>query len=227
MAKLKFGFDGLFEEEVPRRSPVMSGDDSHWQALVDRVNQGLPIIYPTPNLPALGCKPTSDALDELFRLKQREDDMVVSLAVADLEQASEIVEIPKEARKLFEGFPPSTLTLILPALKTLDKRVGGDSIAIRIITTGICGKLLREVGPLTATSANISGVKPVADCQKAAEALGMSPISFIAGTCSNEPPTTLIRCDDYATLTSGEQLQVLREGIISKMEVNSWSMKKI
>ena len=76
---MKFGFDGLFEEGVPRRSPVMSGDDSHWQALVDRVNQGLPIIYPTPNLPALGCKPTSDALDELFRLKRRGDDMVVSL----------------------------------------------------------------------------------------------------------------------------------------------------
>lgn len=205
----------------------MRGDDSHWQALVDRVHLGLPVVYPTSNLPALGCKPTSDALNELFRLKERGDDMVVSLAVADLEQASEIVEIPKQAKQLFEDFPPSTLTLILPALKTLDSRVGGNFIAIRIITTKISRKLLTEVGPLTATSANISGVKPVADCQQAAEALGIGPVSFIAGTCSNEPPTTLIRCDDYATLTSGEQLQVLREGIIRKKEVVSWSMKKI
>ncbi len=205
----------------------MSGDDSHWQALVNQVNLGLPIVYPTPNLPALGCKPTSDALDELFRLKQRGDDMVVSLAVADLEQASGIVKIPEQARNLFEYFQPSTLTLILPALKTLDKRVGGDSIAIRIIATGISSKLLREVGPLTATSANISGEVPLADCQKSAEALGMGQDAFIPGTCSNEPPTTLIRCDDYATLISGEQLQVLREGIISQKEVNRWSMKKI
>ena len=203
----------------------MSGDVSHWQALVDRVNIGLPVVYPTSNLPALGCIPTSDALNELFTLKQRGHDMVVSLAVADLEQASEIVAVPKQARQLFEDFPPSSLTLILPALKTLDSRVGGDSIAIRIITTKTSRKLLTEVGPLTATSANISGVNPVADCQEAAEALGIE--SFIAGTCSNEPPTTLIRCDDYATLTSGEQLQVLREGMISQKEVNSWSMKMI
>jgi hypothetical protein len=67
----------------------------------------------------------------------------------------------------------------------------------------------------------------VADCQEAAEALGIESDGFIAGTCSNEPPTTLIRCDDYATLTSGEQLQVLREGMISQKEVNSWSMKMI
>jgi len=205
----------------------MSGEDSHWQALVDRVHLGLPVVYPTSNLPALGCKPTSNALNELFRLKQRGNDMVVSLAVADLEQASEIVAVPKQAKQLFEDFPPSTLTLILPALKTLDSRVGGDSIAIRIITTEISRKLLTEVGPLTATSANISGMEPVADCQDAAEALGIESAGFIAGTCSNEPPTTLIRCDEYATLTSGEQLQVLREGIISKKEVNSWSMKMI
>jgi len=153
--------------------------------------------------------------------------MVVSLAVADLEQASEIVAVPKQARQLFEDFPPSSLTLILPALKTLDSRVGGDSIAIRIITTEISKKLLKEVGPLTATSANISKVNPVADCKEAAEALGIGPTGFIAGTCSNEPPTTLIQCDDYATLTSGEQLQVIREGMISQMEVNSWSMKMI
>ncbi|MCS5526967.1 MAG: L-threonylcarbamoyladenylate synthase [Candidatus Poseidoniales archaeon] len=205
----------------------MSGDDSHWQALVDRVNIGLPVIYPTSNLPALGCIPTSDALNELFKLKQRGHDMVVSLAVADLEQASEIVDVPKQARQLFEDFPPSSLTLILPALKTLDSRVGGDSIAIRIITTESSRKLLTEVGPLTATSANISGVNPLADCQEAAEALGIESNGFIPGTCSNEPPTTLIRCDDYATLTSGEQLQVLREGMISQKEVNSWSMKRI
>lgn len=205
----------------------MSGDVSHWQALVDRVNIGLPVVYPTSNLPALGCIPTSDALNELFTLKQRGHDMVVSLAVADLEQASEIVAVPKQARQLFEDFPPSSLTLILPALKTLDSRVGGDSIAIRIIVTKISRRLLTEVGPLTATSANISGVSPVADCQEAAEALGIESTGFIAGTCSNEPPTTLIRCDDYATLTSGEQLQVLREGMVSQKEVNSWSMKMI
>lgn len=153
--------------------------------------------------------------------------MVVSLAVADIEQASEIVEVPNQARQLFADFPASTLTLILPAIKSLDSRVGGDSIAIRIISTSISQQLLRQVGPLTATSANISGVEPLADCYQAATALGIGEDGFLAGACSGAPPTTLIRCDDYATLTSGEQLQVLREGMISQSEVKAWLMKKI
>ena len=62
-------------------------------AIVKQALDGYPVIYPTPNLPALGCIPTTVALDRLYELKQRAPEMMVSLAVADLKQAAEIVDI--------------------------------------------------------------------------------------------------------------------------------------
>ncbi|MEC8927122.1 MAG: Sua5/YciO/YrdC/YwlC family protein, partial [Candidatus Thermoplasmatota archaeon] len=62
--------------------------------IVERVQQGLPIIYPTSTLPALGCLPQTDALDSLFELKKRSESKIVSLGVCSLEQAEEIVEVP-------------------------------------------------------------------------------------------------------------------------------------
>ena len=73
--------------------------------LVERVQQGLPIVYPTSTLPALGCLPQSDALDSLFDLKGRSETKIVSLGVCSLEQAAELVEIPDVAKEILGAFP--------------------------------------------------------------------------------------------------------------------------
>ena len=65
--------------------------------IVERVLQGLPVVYPTSTLPALGCLPQPDALDSLFELKKRSTTKIVSLGVCDLNQASALVEIPTAA----------------------------------------------------------------------------------------------------------------------------------
>ena len=63
------------------------------------------VIYPTTTLPGLGCLPTTAALDRLFASKGRSADMPVSLAVASIEQAEAIVEIPLLARQLIATAP--------------------------------------------------------------------------------------------------------------------------
>ena len=98
--------------------------------IVERVRQGLPIIYPTSTLPALGCLPQTDALNSLFELKNRSESKSVSLGVCSLEQAEEIVEIPDIAHEILGAFPSGSLTLILPALETLDARLGGNAVAV-------------------------------------------------------------------------------------------------
>ena len=214
---------GLFEEGVPRRLPYMEGKGMLSDAIVKHVLDGFPVVYPTYNLPALGCIPTSDALDQLYELKQRNHEMKVSLAVADIEQAADIVNIHPNVIRLISDFKPGSITTILPSLKTMDERLGGDEIAIRVIDTPVSQELLRKVGPLTATSANLSGKKPEKDCKKAAASLGLDFV--ITSNCTGGPPSTLIRCDDYADLNSGEQIQVLREGIVSEVEVKAWLKK--
>tara|TARA_A100001037_G_C15129101_1_gene627822 strand:- start:1121 stop:1801 length:681 start_codon:yes stop_codon:yes gene_type:complete len=222
---IKLNCKRLFEEGILWRVNVIGVMRLLSESVVSRVNDGHPIVYPTSNLPALGCIPSEKGLNALFNLKKRPEHMKVSLAVADLAQAREIVEVTNNVEKLLSDFPLGAITIILPAHERLDDRIGGGDIAIRVINTEITKKLLKRVGPLTATSANISGVEPEFNCKDAALALGLGVDSYIPGNCSGEPPSTLIRCNDYATLTSGEQLQVLREGIVSKLEVKSWLMK--
>ena len=54
------------------------------------------IVYPTSTQPALGRLPTNTALDGLYAIKNRPPHMPVSIGVADLEQASDLVEITDE-----------------------------------------------------------------------------------------------------------------------------------
>ncbi len=192
-------------------------------AIVKHVLEGFSIVYPTYNLPALGCIPTTRALDQLYELKQREYEMKVSLAVADFEQAAQIVDIHPNVIKLLSDFKSGSITTILPSLKTMDERLGGNEIAIRVIDHPLSQQLLRRVGPLTATSANLSGTEPENDCEAAATSLGLDFV--IPSNCTGGPPSTLIRCNDYAGLKSGEQIQVLREGIVSEAEVKAWLLK--
>lgn len=196
-------------------------------ALLDRVTRGEAVVYPTSTQPALGCAPEEGALDRLFELKKRLPDARVSLAVTDLDQAKELVRVPEGARTLLESFPAGSLTLVLPAHHPLDQRLGGDSVAVRVVTHPVALALLSETGPLTATSANISGTPPHADCGDAAAALGLPPEAALAGYCSGSTPSTFIRLVGSAPLTHAEQLEVLREGVIPTAEVMSWSTNQI
>ena len=115
------------------------------------------VVYPTSTLPGLGARPTPQGLDAVFALKARDDRKPVSLAVRNLQQAGALVHIPEMAHALVEAFPPGSLSLILPAREAQDARLGGQAIAVRCVVDPIALALVDAVGPITATSANMSG----------------------------------------------------------------------
>ena len=194
--------------------------------IVERVFEGLPVVYPTPTLPALGCLPQSDALDSLFELKKRSDTKIVSLGVCDLEQAADLVEIPNIAIEILDSFPPGSLTLILPAIETLDPRLGGDHVAVRVLADARARKLVSETGPLTATSANPSGDEPASDCETAAEILNLPRSAAFAGQCVGGAPSTLIRWNVSEDALQDSDWTVIREGKIRAEEIQAWSMQR-
>ena len=194
--------------------------------IVEHVLKGLPIVYPTSTLPALGCLPQNDALDRLFELKNRSETKIVSLGVCDLEQASEIVEIPDIARDILNSFPAGSLTLVLPAIHTLDRRLGGDSVAVRILADARARKLVSVTGPLTATSANPSGDEPVSDCNVAGDILNLPSVAIFPGKCVGGAPSTLIRWNVSGDASQYSNWSIIREGTISEEEIQAWSMKR-
>lgn len=190
--------------------------------IVERVLQGLPVVYPTSTLPALGCLPQSDALDSLFKLKKRSTNKIVSLGVCDLNQASELVEIPEIANEILDFFPAGSLTLILPAHETLDARLGGDAVAIRVLADARARELVSKTGPLTATSANPSGDEPVSDCETAADILNLPIQAAFPGKCVGGSPSTLIRWNISGDPSHDSDWSVVREGKVRTEEIHTW-----
>ena len=182
------------------------------------------IVYPTSTQPALGCLPTSTALDGLYAIKNRSSHMPVSIGVADLEQASKLVELTDDIPDLLASFPEGSLTLVLPAKKTLDRRLGADKIAIRVVAHPVAKALLRATGPLTATSANISGTEPESNCPDAVETLQNAghKVGLVEGNTPGGSPSTLIAWYSVCDASDNASIEVLREGIVATEEVMLW-----
>lgn len=197
--------------------------------VVEEVLKGNCVVYPTSTLPALGSILTTKSLDNLYKIKKRPNDMVVSIGVSNLQQASELVHLTNDLEDFLSAFPEGSLSIILPAKKPLDKRLGGEKIAIRILANPIAKKFIEKTGPLTATSANISGFEPLKDCEMAAETLSSSEneILFLSGTCSGGTPSTLIAWHTVCKSPNGNEIEVLREGLVKEKEVLEWWKKRI
>ena len=190
--------------------------------------EGKCIVYPTSTQPALGCIPNSDSLDLLFALKGRLSDQPVSLGVANIEQARELVQVPEVAMEILSDFPLGSLTLLLEANAPLDSRLGGNMVAVRVMSHPSAVALLEETGPLTATSANVSGQIPVGDCDEAAELLSRfgNEIEFVSGVCEGGLPSTLISWDYSYGPSDMSEIEVIREGIVGKEEILEWAMSR-
>ena len=198
------------------------------QEAVSHALEGGCIVYPTTTQPALGCLPDPDSLDRLYRLKRRSSSMPVSIGVASLSQAENLVEVPDGVRSLLADFPEGSLTVVLRAHEALDSRLGGDRVAVRVVAHPSAKRLLEATGPLTATSANRSGEEPVADCEEAARLLSGDGegIECVSGACPGGSPSTLIAWYSVCDSTESSDIEVLREGVISEREVKSWLTRR-
>ena len=172
------------------------------------------IVYPTSTLPGLGCLPNEKSLDLLFKTKNRPKNKPVSLGVQSLSQAEKIVYVPNCAKDLLGFFPRGSITIILPSLQTLDKRLGRDNVAIRVFDHPKAITIATEVGPITATSANKTGEMPLNNTLDAALSLGLSKENVIPGICTGGLGSTLIQLETNHTESSGWSLSIMREGVV-------------
>ena len=178
------------------------------------------VVYPTSTLPGLGCLPTKEGLDNLFSAKSRPESMPVSLGVSSLEQVSQLVVIPDFLSSFLNSFTRGGITTILPAIKPLDQRLGGENIAVRVFAHPDAVNLANQVGAITATSANESGVVPECDTEKAAKILGIE--NFVPGTCPNGLGSTYIKLEEDVTKKRGWRLTIMREGVVPQADVMRW-----
>jgi L-threonylcarbamoyladenylate synthase len=119
---------------------------------------------PTETFYALAANPQSrKAVARVFELKGRDAEKALPVLFSHADQLRELkIDDPAGVKK-FLGIWPAPLTVIFPTSEVLPCTGGDVSIAVRMPAREDLRALLREAGPLTGTSANISGQPPLAD----------------------------------------------------------------
>ncbi len=148
---------------------------------IDRVigiiRDGNIVAFPTETFYGLGTDALNPkAIDRIFEIKGRDAKNPIPLIIGDPCQLVNLIdELPDPGRILIKYFWPGPLTIvfkassvILPALTA-----GTGKIGIRLSSHPLASLISRKLsGPITATSANITGAPEATTARQAAERLG-------------------------------------------------------
>ena len=123
------------------------------------LKSGLPIIFPTDTLPAIGCLPRFSNI--IYEFKKRDRNKPLILMGAEQKQLIDYVhESAKEDYKnIASKYWPGALTMVIPASEKETAIITSKdlTLGLRIPNSYMAQSLMRETGPLLTSSANISG----------------------------------------------------------------------
>ncbi|MDP3971435.1 MAG: L-threonylcarbamoyladenylate synthase [Candidatus Nanopelagicales bacterium] len=168
------------------------------EAAVAAAREGEQVVVSTES--AYGVGADAFRRDGLMRLRQskgRDAGMPVPVLVADLETAlSMTTRVGEAGRLLMRHFWPGSLTIMARVHPALSWDVGGaeqNTVSVRIPLHQVAWRLVRELGPLALTGANLAGRPTPRTCDDAREQLGEAVAVYLdSGECNLEPPSSVV-----------------------------------
>jgi L-threonylcarbamoyladenylate synthase len=182
------------------------------------IEQGGIVAYPTETFYGLGVKYNNDyALKRLYEIKQRPRERAMPLIIGNKEILRCIVSSTGTiALKLMDTFWPGPVTLLFAGRADLSEFItaGTGKVAVRIPGESFALDLVRSLEfPITATSANISGMLPADNPDDVVRYFNDSLDLLVdTGRTAGGSPSTLVDVTD-------EELKILRSGAISSEEI--------
>jgi L-threonylcarbamoyladenylate synthase len=184
----------------------------------DTLNNGGLVAFPTDTVYGLAALPfQGEFVEHLYVVKGRNSERSIAVLLGDQSQLKLIAkDMGEMALRLAEHFWPGPLTLIVPRLAVLpDVLTPTPTIGVRIPDHPFALALLRQVGPLAVTSANLSGHKNCNTAQEVLEQLdGRIHLILDGGQTTGGVPSTVVDC-------TGKEPVVLREGPVKLMDLQA------
>ena len=132
-----------------------------YKTALKTLESGLPIIFPTDTLPAIGCLPKFSNV--IYKFKKRDRNKPLILMGSEPKHFIDYVH--ESAKEDYENIAskywPGALTMVIPASgKQTTILTSNDlTLGLRIPNAYMAQSLMNETGPLLTSSANISGFK--------------------------------------------------------------------
>jgi len=170
------------------------------------------VAFPTDTVYGIGVSAFNrKAIEKVYDVKGRSHLKAIPILVGDVQDLDQITQpIPLYIQQIIDNFWPGALTLVLPLLPELPGNLSPwPTVGLRIPDHDQVRRLLRETGPLAATSANLSGKPSALTADEVFNQLeGRIDLILDDGPVPGGQASTVLDC-------SGEKLKVLREGPIS------------
>ncbi len=176
------------------------------------------IAIPTDTLYGLAADPMNlAAVDEIYRVKGRPETRALPILINSPEQGLLLGRnLPKNFEKLAEACWPGALTMVVDASNRLPLKVTANTrrIALRWPKNEVVQQLIQEFGgPITGTSANLSGRPSCGSGEEVFRQLGdRIPLILDAGATGETLPSTIVEFH-------GEEWRIGREGAISAEDI--------
>jgi L-threonylcarbamoyladenylate synthase len=125
---------------------------------------GASVVYPTETVYGLGADALDpDAVERIFEIKGRDRSKPISMAVVNRDVAAVYTRFTDRERVFVERFLPGPVTVVVERTSAVPNvlTAGRDRVGLRIPDHDGARSLLERTGPLTATSANVSGTGSV------------------------------------------------------------------
>ena len=182
------------------------------QSALKTLESGLPIIFPTDTLPAIGCLPKFSNI--IYKFKKRDKNKPLILMGSEQKQLIDYVHesAKQDYENISSNYWPGALTMVIPSSekKTVILTSKDLTLGLRIPNSHIAQSLMKVTGPLLTSSANISGFAGSMTAEGIAldfpslKILGPIPWEKSSGKAS-----TIIswkKCGDWRLIREGEVL---------------------
>ena len=181
------------------------------------LTSGMPVIFQTDTLPAIGCLPEFSEI--IYKFKKRDRNKPLILMGSEQNQLIDYVH--ESAREDYENIAskywPGALTVVIPCSKKDSATLTSTdfTLGLRIPKSYTAQSLMKETGPLLTSSANISGSRGSITAEGIAldfpniNILGPIPWDKASGKAS-----TIISWRDY------QKWRLIREGEVLIKELN-------
>ena len=195
-------------------------DPAALQRAVTVILSGGVVVAPTDTLYALAADPSSEAaVARVFAIKGRAADQALPLIAADLDQVRRwFGDLPPMATRLAAAFWPGPLTMLMSAPPRVAGAVhaGTGKVGVRVpahdVARALCALCDR---PLTATSANVSGMPATMSVDEVTTALGQRvDLVLDSGATAGGPPSTIIDVSGR-----GAEPKLIRAGVLPWDEI--------
>ena len=126
---------------------------------LEKLNTGLPLIFQTDTLPAIGCLPKFSEI--IYKIKKRDKNKPLILMGAEIYQFNEFVHESAldDYKYMASKYWPGPLTIIIPISEKSKSLFSSNNLTLglRIPNSMMAKFLIKKSGPLLTSSANLSG----------------------------------------------------------------------